>query len=65
MVVYSYMFIYFFQSVSITKIKDRKTGYANSSQVTIKSMQFQSLVQMTVDFLRKLREDTAWLCEIA
>lgn len=43
----------------------KNRGYANNSQVTIKSMQFQSLMQMIAEFLRKLREDTALLCEIA
>lgn len=42
----------------------KNRGYANSSQVTIRSMHFQSLIQMIVDFFRKQREDTAQLCEI-
>lgn len=33
--------------------------------MTINSMQFQSLMKIIVDFLRKLREDTAQLWEIA
>lgn len=39
----------------------KNRGYANNSQVTIKSMQFQSLMQM----IAELRKDTAQLCEIA